>query len=414
MEEQQPEVTIIGAGMVGLCCALSLQERGYRVHILDKVAPAEGCSFGNAGILASSSCIPLSMPGLWRDIPEWLADPDGPMAINWGYLPRLAPWLLKFIHSGRRENLDAVAAAMLAVNAPSVEMYRHLLAQRGHEQLIKDASWIFIYNRPQEINLNALDWQTRIRFGAEVAQLNRQELAALEPDISPAYQAAVEIRHQGLTVNPARLGKSLAECILDQGGHISRCEVHRLSTTGGGTRLETSMGEFQASQLIICAGAWSAELARQLGCHIPLESERGYHLTIENPGVKLNNTVTVAKNMFAMTSMEMGLRCAGTTELGGLKSPPNYRRARNLGKIAQRVLPGLKIERSSEWMGHRPSVPDSVPVISRLPGYEKVFIACGHGHLGLTAAPMTGRIMASLLMDEPTNLDTRPYRAERF
>ncbi len=415
MGDRRQDVTLIGAGIVGLCCALYLQEKGYRVHLLDRLAPAQACSFGNAGIFARSSCAPLSLPDLWRSVPGWLADPDGPMAITWSQLPGLVPWLLKFIRAGRRDNLDTLAAAMLTINSPCVDLYRQLLAGRGHAQLIQDASYIHIYRSPEEIDLTHLSWQLRIRRGAEIVQIDRRELAALEPDISPLYQAAVDIRHQGKTVNPGRLGTTLAECILDQGGRISRCEVHALrSAADGSTRLETSGGELQATQLVICAGAWSAELARQLGCHIPLVADRGYHLNIENPGVSINNTVCVAEYQFALNSMEMGLRCAGTSELGGVHSAPNYRRARMLGKLAKQVLPGLNIDRTSEWMGHRPALPDSVPVISRLPGYEHVYLACGHGHLGLTGAPMTGRIMASLISREALNLDTRPYRADRF
>lgn len=416
MADRGREVTLVGAGFVGLCCALYLQEKGFRVHILDRLAPAEGCSFGNAGVLARSSCTPLSMPGLWRQIPAWLADPDGPMAVAWSQLPGLAPWLWKFIRAGGRRHLDAIAEAMLVVNSPSVELFRQLLGRRrGAERLIRDSSYIFIYRSPEEIDLQDLDWRLRIERGADIVQLDRSELEALEPEISPRYQAAVEIRQQGRTVNPGRLGKTLAEMVLDQGGRISRCEVHRLrSAAAGDTVLETSVGEVRAPQLIICAGAWSGELARQLGCHIPLVPDRGYHLSIENPGVSLNNSISVAQYRFALSSMEMGLRCAGTSELGGLHAPPNYRRSRMLASLAQQVLPRLQIDRTSEWMGQRPSLPDSVPMIARLPGYAHVYIACGHGHLGLTGAPMTGRIMASLVSREPLNVDINPYRADRF
>ncbi len=415
MTRQGQDITVIGAGAVGLCSALYLQEKGYRVHILDREAPADGCSFGNAGILARSSCAPIALPDLWRQIPGWLADPQGPMSIIWSQLPGLTPWLWKFFRSGRPQRLHRIAQAMLAVNSPSVDLYRQLLAGRGHENLIQDASYIHLYRTADEIDLNELEWQLKIQRGAEIVQLNRQELLELEPEIAPAYQAAVEIRHQGKTVNPGRLGKTLAERVLDQGGRISRGEVYKLySAADGSTHMETSLGPIRAEQLVICAGSWSGELARQLGARIPLIPDRGYHLTIENPGVRINNTLTVAEYKFALNSMEMGLRCAGTSELGGLHTPPNYRRAKMLGKLAKQVLPGLKVGRSSEWMGHRPAVPDSVPVISALPGYEQVYIACGHGHLGLTGAPMTGRIMASLVSREPLNIDMGAYRADRF
>jgi D-amino-acid dehydrogenase len=416
MREQTRDVTLIGAGMIGLCCALSLQVKGYRVHILDRVAPAESCSFGNAGILVRSGCMPLSAPGLWRSIPAWLADPDGPMAVSWRHIPGLIPWMAKFLRAGQPKNIDAQAKAMLAVNSDCVELYRQLLSGRGHEQLIRDSSYVFIYRTPGEIDLQDWSWRTKINNGVEVAVLNRSELEALEPEISPSFQAAVQVLDQGKTVNPGRLGKTLAEKVLDQGGRISRCQVRQLrSKADGSVQVTTDSGEIHAQQLVISAGSWSGELARQLGCHIPLEADRGYHLVFENPGVMLNNPVSVSERLFALSSMEMGLRCAGTSEFGGLHSPPNYNRAQMLGKLAKEVLPGLNIDsKTSEWMGHRPSVPDTVPVISRLPGYEHVYIACGHGHLGLTGAPMTGRIMASLISREPLNIDTQPYRANRF
>ncbi len=408
-------VIVIGAGIVGVCCALELRKKGFDVTILDRVAPGESCSFGNAGVLAAWACVPASMPGTLGQVPRWLLDPDGPLAIRPWHLPRLAPWLVRFLRAGRAARIPAIADALLAVNGPTVALYKALAKEAGAPELIRESAYIHVSRDPQGFDLDAPDWRLRKERGATLTPLAGGELRELEPALDPAYRSGVMVAPQGYTTNPGRLVKVLAEYFQRLGGEVRQAEVLGLSPQPSGpVRLETTAGEFAADRLVVAAGAWSAKLAAWIGVKIPLEAERGYHVTFAEPGIELRHMVTEAKRMFIATSMEPGLRVAGTAEFAGLDAAPNWRRARVLAGLAKRLFPGLDTARPSEWMGQRPALPDSLPVIGPAPTAPDVVFAFGHGHTGLTAAPMTARIVAGMVAGEPLNLDVRPYRVERF
>ncbi len=408
-------VTVIGAGIVGTCCATYLQRLGLKVTMIDRVAPGESCSFGNAGVLSSWSCIPDSVPGIAYSVPGWLLDPEGPLAIRWRYLPQAMPWLLKFIRAGRADKIPAISDALFALNNPTVDLYKELVGTAGVTELIRDSSYLYVYRKLEAAGPNGFPWRLRREHGAKMDFLSDGEVQEVEPEISPVYRRAVAIHNQGHTVNPARLVQALARHFEQQGGRILRGEVKHLACSPSSTVImNTTIGEFTSDFLVIAAGAWSHRLAAQLGCTIPLETERGYNMTFANPGVSLNHTIMEGKRRFVTTAMEMGIRCAGTAEFAGLEAPPNPRRTRILTKLGKELLPNLNIEEATDWMGHRPALPDSLPAIGALPGHPNVLTAFGHGHTGLTGAPMTGRIIASLIAGTPLNVDVTPYRPGRF
>ncbi len=413
---QNGGVTVLGAGIVGICTALFLRQRGVSVRLVDRDPPGEGCSWGNAGVLSSWSCEPMSRPEIWRSIPRWALDPLGPMALKIGYLPRLVPWLLHFARAGRSvKHIRALSDAMFTLNQSTVELYRKLLAGTGHEDLVRDSNYIIVSRRPGTFDLSALGWRLRSDRGAPIEPLSGDEARAIEPALSPEYVCGVRIRSQGRTTNPGRLAKVLAERAMSEGVTFKLATVHAVRPDhDGGVRLETDDGILDANRLVIAAGAWSASLARELGVRIPLEGERGYHMEFAEPGVELNNSVNDYDRQFVASSMEGGVRLAGTSEFNGLDAEPDWRRAELLQKLAKRMLPDLKVDRAKRWMGHRPASPDSVPFIGPIPGHPNVFLACGHGHLGLTGAPMTGQMVAGLMTGERMNVDTTPYRVDRF
>ena len=408
-------VTVIGAGIVGTCCATYLQRLGLKVTMIDRVAPGESCSFGNAGVLSSWSCIPASVPGIASSVPGWLLDPEGPLAIRWRYLPQAMPWFLKFIRAGRSDKIPGISDALFALHNPTVDLYKELVGAAGVPELVRDSSYLFVYHNLEAADPEGFSWRLRRDHGAKMDFLRDGEVQEVEPDLSPAYRRAVVIYNQGHTINPARLVQALAGKFEQQGGCILRGEVKHLAPSPDGpVILQTTIGELCSDFLVIAAGAWSHRLTAQLGCKIPLESERGYHMTFANPGVSLNHTIMEGKRRFVTTAMEMGIRCAGTAEFAGLEAPPVPRRARILAALGKRLLPNLNTEEATDWMGHRPSLPDSLPAIGALPGHPSVLTAFGHGHTGLTAAPMTGRIIAGLIAGTPLNVDVAPYRPDRF
>jgi D-amino-acid dehydrogenase len=407
-------VIVIGAGIVGTCCALELRKQGFEVTLVDPVPPGESCSFGNAGVLASWACVPMSLPGTLAKVPRWLFDPEGPLAIRPAYLPRLAPWLLRFLGAGRAARIPAAADALMAINGPTVALYKELAKEAGAPELIRECAHLQVSRDPGYFDLDDLEWRLRRERGATLTPLVGGEIREIEPEIAPDYTSGVMVAQQGYTTNPERLVKALAGLFQRLGGELRQTEVRRLRPAPSGLRLDTDAGEMSADSLVIAAGAWSARLAAQIGVKIPLEAERGYHVTFAEPGIAPQNTVAEAGRMFIATAMEPGLRVAGTAEFAGLEAAPDWRRARVLGRIVKELFPRLDTARPSEWMGRRPALPDSLPVIGPAPTAGQVFFAFGHGHTGLTAAPMTARIVAGMVAGTPLNLDVRPYRATRF
>jgi len=415
MSAANTPTVVLGAGIVGVCCARYLQQRGQSVTLVDRVPIGAGCSFGNAGVLSSWSCEPLAKPGLWKDMPGWLADPLGPVSLKLGYLPWLAPWLLRFARAARPERIAEISDAMFTLNQPTVELFRQLLAGSGHESLVADSSYLFVTRRAGSLDENGPGWTMRRAVGAPITVLGAGELHEMEPDLAPEYVKGIAIGAQGRATNPGRLVRVIGERVLDGGGRFLRADVRALTPRdGGGMTLHTGDGDIDAPRLVLAAGAFSARLLKPLGVNIPLQGERGYHMEFRDPGVTVNNSVHDADRTFVASAMEGGVRCAGTSEFNHLDAEPDMRRARNLTILGKALFPKLNVEHASEWMGRRPTLPDTIPVIGPLPGHPGVILAFGHGHLGLTGAPMTGRLVAAMATGERLNADVTPYRAERF
>tara|TARA_B100001123_G_scaffold286931_1_gene319804 strand:+ start:664 stop:1926 length:1263 start_codon:yes stop_codon:yes gene_type:complete len=415
IDQKSDDVLVLGAGIVGICNALALSEKGFKVTLVDKDEPSDATSYGNAGVISQWACIPQSMPGLWKKVPKWLLDPKGPLSIRWSYMPRLAPWLIEFLKAGSLERLPAIADAMLNLNRPNLDIYKELLRGTGEENLIEDSAYVIVTRDRSGINLDSLEWRLRKERNVPFRAISGDEAREIEPDLSPAVKNAVLITAQGRTTNPGRLGKVLAEKAIGQGVEYFQAEVSKIAPLpGSGYEIVTNKGSRKAPTLVLTAGVWSAQLLADLGVKVSLEAERGYHLLFKDPGVVLKNSILDNDNKFVSSSMEMGMRSAGTAEFAGIDAPPDYRRARIFKAHAQSLFPKLNTEMTEEWMGRRPSPPDSVPYIGEVPGYPRLFYGFGHAHLGLTGAPMTGRMVAALVSNQPLNIDMKPYSLNRF
>jgi D-amino-acid dehydrogenase len=406
---------VIGAGIVGVCSALELLRRGWDVTLVDRLNPGEGCSFGNAGILAAQAVVPVALPGIARDAPGMLLDPEGPLVVRWGSLPWTARWLWKFQQAANLPTVNRSADAMKALYGTSLELHENLARQAGVPDLVRPTRYLYIARDPAKLDVeNDLSWRLRRERGAEIEVLDGEALYEAEPELSRDYKRGVRLGPIGYTLNPFRLTQSYAAMFAREGGRIVKAEVRALRPAGAVTGLETSAGQMAAETVVIAAGSWSLELARPLGLRLPLIAERGYHVTFTDPGIKLNHVLSEAERHFAVTSMEMGLRVAGTEELGLADDPPAWRRAAVLERQARAMFPRARLADASRWMGPRPGTPDSLPAIGPLPGYPNILIAAGHGHLGLTGGPNTGRIVAAVASGERLNMDLKPYAPGRF
>ena len=415
MPRDDRTTAIIGGGIIGICCALYLQEKGFRVEVIDRAGGDDRrASHGNAGNLSPWSCVPESVPGLWKSVPGWLLDPLGPMAIRASHLPAAAPWLLRFLAAGRLDRVERQADALRALYAPVIDLYEELLRPIDRAELIRRCIYVTLYRDGRMADPNALGWRLRRERGAELRLISQEELREIEPDLSPDYEAAIVMQGQGRTTNPQRLLTVLTERMLAQGGKMTRAEVGAIRPDAEGVALEGGMGSRRVGRVVVAAGAWSAHLLKSMGLRVPLETERGYHLTIRDPGVTINNTIMEAGRMVVASSMQDGLRLAGTVELAGLKPAPDYRRSRMLETLGRAMFPGLRPGEASEWMGHRPSLPDSLPVVGHAPGHRNVLLAFGHSHLGLSGGAPTGRLIAQLAAGETPAIELSPFRLDRF
>ena len=407
--------TIIGAGIVGICTAISLLEKGFDVLLIDRNEPAEGASHGNAGVVSPWTCVPQSMPGVWRSIPKWLFDPEGPIALKWSYLPKFIPWAIKFLEAGKEEGLPAIADAMQALNRPNVDLYRQLLEGTGSEHLIVESMYVHVSRNEDAVDLNSLAWKLREERGVPIEVVGPERLREVEPDLSPAYKTGVLMKGQARAIDPGGVGKALAEKAKRMGADFLKAGVHRIEQSPTGEwNIHTDTGERKAINLIIAAGAWSARLLEPLGYDLPLEAERGYHLIFQNPGITVNNSIMDADAKFVASSMAAGVRCAGTAEFSGLDALPDYRRAQVFVRLAKHLFPDINTKDTIEWMGSRPSFPDSLPCLGEIPSKKGLFCAFGHSHYGFGMAPNTGRVVASIVTGEPVNIDLTPYQISRF
>ena len=412
-------VGVIGAGMVGITAASFLQRDGHTVFVLDPGAPGEGASFGNAGCLNGSSVVPMSMPGTIRNVPGWLLDPLGPLAIRWRYLPMAAPWLIRFVRAGTPERVKAQARALRALLAPSIETLLPLAKAAGVADLIHRAGHLWVYRTEESFRKDQAAWRLRRDNGVAVTELDTDQLRQTEPALSREFTRGILVEENGHLGNPHRMVQALAQELQRNGGDIHQARATGFALDGGRLKaIRSDRGDFACDAAVVAAGAWSKPLAASLGEVVPLETERGYHIMVRNPEVMPRLPVADADGKFVGTPMETGLRFAGTVELAGLDAPPDWRRARMLLEQGRRLLPGLTAaypeEELSVWMGHRPSLPDSLPCLGPSARSPDVVYAFGHGHVGMAASPMTGKLVADLVAGRAPAIDITPFRAGRF
>ena len=406
---------VIGAGIVGVCSAIELRRRGWQVTLVDRLAPGEACSFGNAGVLAAQAVVPVAMPGIEHEVLGMLMDPESPLVIRWGSLPWTARWLWKFRQAANLTKVSATADAMRVLYSSSFELHEALAKEAGVPELVRPGRYLYVARDPAKLDVdNGLSWRLRRDRGSEIEVLDGDALHEAEPELSRDYKRGVRLGPMGFTLNPFRLTQAYARLFEREGGQIKRAEVKALRPAGAVTGLETTAGQMAAEVVVIAAGSWSMELARPLGLRLPLIAERGYHVTFADPGIKLAHVVSEVERHLSITSMEIGLRIAGTEEIGRPDDAPSWRRADVLESLARKMFPNAKLANPSRWMGPRPGIPDSVPAIGAIPGYPNILIAAGHGHLGLTGGPNTGRIVAAIASGERLNIDLRPYAPGRF
>lgn len=413
-----PHTTIIGAGIIGMSAAAFLQRAGHQVTVIDRVGPGEGCSFGNAGGVAFGEIMPTIHPKVFRKLPGWLMDPLGPLTIRWSYLPKALPWFLAAARNTTPSRVESILQARAALGLRVVADFETLLGDAGRKDLLVYRETLRLYDEEKQFADEAAERETKKRLGFPVEVYSGDQAREMEPALGKNVIKAATHGGWFFVTNPEAVVKSFAAKVVQGGGKIINDDVRGIVHGDGVVKALTlaSAGQHPVQNLVICAGAYSHLLARQLGEHVLLEAERGYHIVLPNSGVKLSRSLTYARTPGAATPMEMGLRLAGTDEFAGLEAEPNYARADALYHVFKKILPGLRApdEQATRWMGRRPGTPDSVPVIGRSKTMRNVVYGFGHGHMGLTWGPTTGRLVSEILAGTTPNMDMTPFRVDRF
>jgi glycine/D-amino acid oxidase-like deaminating enzyme len=401
---------IVGAGVVGLNCARALQRDGFRVTVVDRGEPGQGASFGNAAQIATASVIPQATPGILKQTLRLLRDPHGPLVARPAYVARHLPWFLQFIANGDPIRMRSGAVAMAALIGQAWDAWRPVLDDVGATHLVERSGALHVFRSQQALVGARALYELRRELGVQSTELDGEAARAREPALSPDIAGAVHVPDMGVVKDPLELSRSLARAIERDGGTIVRALASRIDQRG----VATSDGRIDADVVVLAAGAWSAKLASQLGVRIPLVSERGYHLMYGRNSSGVRMPLLLVERKVAVTPMSDGIRVASMAEFSAPDAPADHERAAPVLKGLGGWVQGLDGEPLSRWVGPRPSIPDSRPVIGRAPRCPNVLLAFGHGHLGLTLAAVTGRAIADLVGNRTPSIDLASVSPGRF
>lgn len=412
--DQTHAVLILGAGIVGICTALSLLERGVPVTLIDKAEPGQATSFGNAGVVSPWSFIPQAMPGIWKAIPKLMFGYGRPLAIHPRSLLKMLSWGRRFLKQSREDKVRASADAMANLCGPSIDLFAKHLRGTGHEGLLTDSIYIQAFRDGSKATLDSLDYQLRAERGADLEVIGQDRLRQLEPAMGPDFKAAVLIKGAGRVRSPGRVGAVLAEKARAMGATFIKAEINHIRQNERGWTIDCREQVYKSERIVICLGVWSAQILADMPFTIPLMSERGYHVEFSAPGIELNNSVMDVDAKFIASSMEGGLRVAGHAEFAPPDAPPSRRRQRRLVHLAKAAFPELQDNQVSFWMGRRPSFPDSLPMIDAPGAAPGLYLNFGHSHFGLMMSPASGELTAQLICGDRPNINRLAYSALRF
>jgi len=412
MDEKILKIGIIGAGIQGVCSALFLQKKGYHVTLFDRNEPGNSASYGNAGHFSPYASVPLNRPDVITDVPAMLFSSRGPLALRWNYVHKMIPWFLRFLLNCRKDKMIHTAKSMHQILDQSLPAFDELFEEIDLEGLVESNGVLYIWT-DKNLKSRELEIKMRDELGIKQQILNQKEIHDLEPNIKPFYHGGVFYDYARHTKNPKKILTKLFENFLIKGGKFLKLNINNLNFDGEKPVIRSETQRFIFDKLVVSCGAFSKKLTDQLHEKIPLDTERGYHVHFKDCEHLISRPVVYANRGFGMTPMEQGLRVVGTVEFGGLENALSKSRIKNLILNAKDMLDGLP-EHKDEWLGFRPSLPDFLPVIGPSKNYKNVFYSFGHHHLGWTLGAISGKIVSTMIANENTNLNLKPYSSLRF
>ncbi|MEI4195789.1 NAD(P)/FAD-dependent oxidoreductase [Roseovarius sp. E0-M6] len=413
MAEHQT-VIVIGAGICGLSAAIWLRRAGHHVTLLDKDGPGAGASFGNAGLLAQWAIVPVNTPDILSTGAKYVLNPNSPLFLQWSYLPRLMPWLLKFLANGTEAGTRRMIDGLIPLVGDSVEQHQAMVRGTTAERWVTTSDFTYAYKSRAAFDADAYGWAMKRTAGYVPEIIEGAAVREAEPILGPDTSCLAVLREHGHVLNPGAYMQALARVFEQEGGTFRRATVEDITLSDGRiSAVETNEGSFACDQAVLAAGIWSKPILRKLGIKVPLEAERGYHIHFKEPSIMPRTPMMMTAGKFAVNPMEHGLRCAGMVELGGIKKGPSRGPLALMRRNITDAFPDLTYAVAEEWMGFRPSTPDSLPLVGEIRD-TGVYAAFGHQHVGLTGGPKTGRWVADLISGRHPNTDLSSYDANRF
>ncbi len=408
-------IVVIGAGIIGASTALALQRDGHQVTLIDREGPCAGASFGNAGAVVNASSAPTAMPGILFDVLRMIGKPLSPFTVRFRHLPRALPWMLRFINESRRSRVHENAKNLHALTNVAKQSWSTLVSGTGLDELLRPCGWLKVYESDASFSGTAYARLLMDELGVAYEILDSADIQALEPNLAPVFKHGIFQQDSLMISNPDRLTRGMVDLFSGRGGCFRRFDAQRLELGTDNVVIHDQSDSLLADKIVIATGAWSRALATQVGDRVPLDTERGYHLMLPaESSAMLQRSVVNADHSFVLSPMDTGMRLASQVEFAGLDAAPDYSRVRSLLPAVERMLPGIDTTEQSVWMGCRPSLPDSLPVLGYATRSNRVLYAFGHQHLGMTLGPRTALITADLVAGRDPQVDLRPYRADRF
>ena len=406
---------VLGAGIVGVASALALQRDGFAVTLLDRGAPGEACSLGNAGHLGTASVLPQAVPGIARTLPGLLRDPQGPLAVRWGYVARNLPWFVGFLRAGERRTAERTAEMMAVLLAQVGRCYAPLLSEAGAEDLVTPTGLLHVFRTEAALRGGRWGYELRRRLGIAVQDVSPAQTRALEPCLAGPIAGGVLLPDVSTVGDPLELTRRLVALFERRGGTVMQASVQRLLIENRRARgITTASGDLiQADLVVLSAGAWSQRFAAKLGVGVPVVAERGYHVMVQGSNAPVRQPLLLAERRVCVTPMRTGLRLTAMAEFADPDAAADHDRAWRTIAGAEDMLPGATARVATRWVGSRPSTPDGRPIIGRASRAGNVLLAYGHGHLGMTLAAVTGELVADLAAERTPRLDLAPFAPDR-
>ena len=412
MENNKVKIAVIGAGIQGVCNALFLQKKGFKVTLFDRDEPGNSATYGNAGHFSPYASVPLNRPDVIADIPAMLASSRGPLALKWNYVHKMIPWFLRFLLNCSERKMMHTAKNMHQILDLALPAFDELFEEIELNGLVENKGIIYVWN-DQNLKSRELEIKIRKELGVKQQLLSPKDIHDLEPNIKPFYHGGVFYDYARHTRNPKKILLKLFDNFLKKGGKFLKLNIKDINFDDDKPVIRSETQRFIFDKLVISCGVFSKRLTDKLHENIPMDTERGYHVHFKGFDHLISRPVVYANRGFGMTPMEQGLRVVGTVEFGGLDNPLSKSRIKNLIMNAKDMLDGLP-EHEDEWLGFRPTLPDYLPVLGSSKNYKNVFYSFGHHHLGWTLGAISGKIVSKMISNENTNLNLSAYSSSRF